>query len=56
MLLPLFGAFALSIAIIIMKSTLFFDQPPTCSFYMYILVGFIMTTTLFFNFQIPSFN
>ena len=56
MLLPLFGAAALSVAIIIMKSTLFFDQPPTCSFYMHILVALIMITTLFFNFQIPSFN
>ena len=55
MLLPLFGAAALSIAIIIMKSTLFFDKPPTCSFYMHILVGFIMSVTLFFYFQIPSF-
>ena len=55
MLLPLFGAAALSIAIIIMKSTLFFDKPPTCSFYMHILVGFIMSITLFFYFQIPSF-
>ena len=55
MLLPLFGAASLSVAIIIMKSTLFFDKPPTCSFYMHVLVGLIMTSTLFFNFQTPSF-
>ena len=53
MLLPLFGATALSLAIIIMKSVLKFDKPPTCSFYMHVIVVSIMTGTLFFNF-IPS--
>ena len=56
MLLPLFGALALSIAIIIMKSVLKFDTPPTCSFYMHILVSVIMIITLFFSFSLPTFK
>ena len=56
MLLPLFGASALSVAIIIMKSVLKFDTPPTCSFYMHILVSVIMTVTLFFSFSMPNFK
>ena len=56
MLLPLLGAAALSIAIIIMKSVLKFDTPPTCSFYMHILVATIMTISLFFSFSVPSFK
>jgi len=55
MLLPLFGALALSIAIIIMKTVLKFDTPPTCSFYMHTLVSIIMVVTLFFSFSIPSY-
>ena len=56
MLLPLLGAAALSAAIIIMKSVLQFDSPPTCSFYMHTLVAIIMTGTLFIAFNIPSFH
>ena len=56
MLLPLLGATALSIAIIIMKTVLKFDKPPTCSFYMYSLVFLIMLGTLFFNFTTPSYK
>ena len=54
MLLPLLGATALSVAIIIMKSALKFDKPPTCSFYMHILVASLMVGTLYFNFILPS--
>jgi drug/metabolite transporter (DMT)-like permease len=56
MLLPLFGATTLSVAIIIMKSVLKFDTPPTCSFYMHSLVGLIMVGTLFFNFNAPDYK
>ena len=56
MLLPLLGAAALSLAIIIMKSVLKFDTPPTCSFYMHSLVATIMFGTLFLNFNIPTSN
>ena len=56
MLLPLLGATALSVAIIIMKSVLKFDTPPTCSFYMHSLVALIMIVTLFFNFNISTYN
>ena len=56
MFLPILGAIALSIAIIIMKSVLKFDTPPTCSFYMHILVTIIMIGTLFLNFSIPTYN
>ena len=54
MLLPLFGATALSVAIIITKSVLKFDDPPTCSFYMHCLVASLMVGTLYFNFILPS--
>jgi len=54
MLLPLLGATALSVAIIIMKSVLEFDKPPTCSFYMHCIVAALMVGTLYFNFIIPS--
>ena len=54
MLLPLLGATALSVAIIIMKSVLEFDKPPTCSFYMHCIVVALMVGTLYFNFIIPS--
>ena len=54
MLIPLLGATALSVAIIIMKSVLRFDKPPTCSFYMHCLVATIMIGTLFFNFNLPT--
>ena len=56
MLLPLFGAAAISVAIIIMKSTLKFDTPQTCSFYMHIIVALIMLGTLFFNFITPNYK
>ena len=56
MLLPLIGATTLSVAIIIMKSVLQFDTPPTCSFYMHSLVVIIMAGTLLFNFTIPSYK
>ena len=56
MFLPLLGAAAISLAIIIMKSALKFDTPPTCSFYMHSLVALIMIGTLFFNFNIPTLN
>ena len=56
LLLPIIGATALSIAIIIMKMALRFDTPPTCSFYMHSLVGGIMLGTLFFNFITPSYK
>ena len=56
MLLPLVGATALSLAIIIMKSALKFDSPPTCSFYMHSLVTLIMISTLFLNFTLPTYN
>jgi len=56
MLLPLLGATALSVAIIIMKTVLKFDKPPTCSFYMHSLVVLIMLGTLFFNFTTPSYK
>ena len=56
MLLPLLGATALSVAIIIMKSVLKFDKPPTCSFYMHCLVAALMIGTLYFNFIIPTKN
>ena len=56
MLLPLFGATVVSVAIIIMQSVLKFDSAPTCSFYMHGLVALIMIGTLFFNFNIPTFN
>ena len=54
MLLPLLGALALSIAIILMKSVLKFDKPPTCSFYMHFIVALIMFFTLFINFILPT--
>ena len=56
MLLPLLGAALLSVAVIIMKSVLKYDSPPTCSFYMHILVVFIMICTLFVSFNIPSYK
>jgi len=56
MLLPLLGATALSVAIIIMKAVLKFDKPPTCSFYMHTLVVLIMVGTLFFNFTTPTYK
>ena len=56
MLLPLFGATALSFAIIIMKSVLRFDTPPTCSFYMHLLVASIMIGTLFFDYNYPTLS
>ena len=56
MLLPLLGAGALSVTIIIMKSVLKFDTPPTCSFYMHSLVTLIMIVTLFFNYISPTYN
>lgn len=54
MLLPLLGATALSIAIIIMKTVLKFDTPLTCNFYMHLIVALIVLGTLYFNFIIPS--
>ena len=56
MLLPLFGATAVSVAIIFMKTVLKFDTPPTCSFYLHSLVSLLMVGTLFFNFNIPTYN
>lgn len=56
MLLPLLGATALSMAIILMKSVLKFDTPPTCSFYMHSLVAIFMTVTLFFSFSTPNYK
>ena len=53
--LPLLGAVALSMAIIIMKSALKFDTPSTFSFYMHILVAMIMLVTLNFSFCIPTY-
>ena len=50
MLLPLLGATVLSVAIIVMKSVLKFDKPPTCSLYMDNFVVLIILGTLFFNF------
>ena len=50
MLLPLLGATALSVAIIIMKSVLKFDKPITYSFYMYCIVAStIIIVTIYFN-------
>ncbi len=55
-LLPLFGAFALSFAIIIMKKLLSYDTPPTCSFYLHAFVALIYLPFVIFNWQQPSFN
>jgi len=55
-LLPLIGAFALSFAVIIMKKLLTYDTPPTCSFYLHVLVAIIYFPFLIFNWQQPSLN
>jgi len=55
-LLPLFGAVALSFAIIIMKKLLSYDAPPTCSFYLHVFVALIYLPFLITNWQQPSFN
>ena len=55
-LLPLFGAVALSFAIIIMKQLLSYDSPPTCSFYLHAFVALIYLPFLIFNWQQPTFN
>ncbi|MDC0232414.1 DMT family transporter [Pelagibacteraceae bacterium] len=55
-LLPLFGAVALSFAIIIMKKLLSYDTPPTCSFYLHAFVALIYLPFLIINWQQPSFN
>lgn len=55
-LLPLFGAVALSFAVIIMKKLLSYDAPPTCSFYLHAFVALIYLPFLIFNWQQPTFN
>ena len=53
-LLPLFGAFALSFAVIIMKKLLNYDTPPICSFYLHIFVALIYSPFLLLEWQYPS--
>ena len=55
-LLPLFGAVALSFAVIIMKQLSSYDTPPTCSFYLHAYVALIYFPFLIFNWQQPTFN
>ena len=55
-LLPLFGAVALSFAVIIMKQLLSYDSPPTCSFYLHVFVALIYLPFLIFNWQQPTFD
>ena len=55
-LLPLFGAIALSFAVIIMKKLLSYDTAPTCSFYLHAFVALIYFPFLLFNWQQPSLN
>jgi len=55
-LLPLFGAVALSFAVIIMKQLLNYDSPPTCSFYLHTFVSLIYFPFLIFNWQQPTFE
>ena len=55
-LLPLFGAVALSFAVIIMKQLLSYDAPPTCSFYLHAFVALIYLPFLIFNWQQPTFD
>ena len=54
MLLPLLAAFGLSLAVIIVKILLRTDKPPTCSFYMHIIVAIIMLATISFGWVIPD--
>ena len=56
MLLPLLAAIGLSLAIIIIKILLKTDTPPTCSFYMHVIVAVIMLITLPFGWVIPNIN
>jgi len=55
-ILPLFGAVALSFAVIIMKQLLSYDTPPTCSFYLHVFVALIYLPFLIFNWQQPTFE
>ena len=55
-LLPLFGAVALSFAVIIMKKLLSHDSPPTCSFYLHVIVALMYSPFLLFEWQYPSLN
>ena len=55
-LLPLLGAVALSFAVIIMKKLLSYDSPPTCSFFLHVLVALIYFPFVVLNWQQPSFN
>ena len=52
--LPLIAATGLSFAIIIVKKLLFFDKPPTCSFYIHFLVSLIVLPTILFGWELPN--
>jgi len=53
-LLPLLGALGIALAIIILKTLLLSDKPPTCSFYLHLLTGFIVLPTIFFGWHMPD--
>jgi len=55
-LLPLLGAFGVSIAIIILKTLLLSDKPPACSFYLHSLIGLIVLPTIFFGWHMPNIS
>jgi len=54
MLLPLLAAIGLSLAVIIVKILLRTDKPPTCSFYMHVMVATIMLLTIPFGWILPN--
>jgi len=56
MLLPLLAAVGLSLAIIVIKILLRTDKPPTCSFYVHIMVAAIMLVTIPFGWVVPNIS
>jgi len=56
MLMPLLAAVGLSLAIIILKKLLIEDKPPTCSFYMHVMVLIMMLITLPFIWVLPNIS
>ena len=54
MFLPLLAAVGLSLAIIIVKILVKTDSPPTCSFYMHVMVASLMLITIPFGWILPN--
>ena len=53
-IIPIFAAIALSLAVITIKILLKTDTPPACSFYMHVIITLMMLSTIPFGWVIPN--